>query len=84
MPVGIKESIVEVDFGGSDKVISKNIVIVPAFDNKHWCTGEFTSEAEELIKGGISFVQKVVVSLVVFFRATPDDDVRVRERANVS
>jgi hypothetical protein len=79
LPVRVEESIIEVDLGGSDKVISEDVIIVPAFDDEHGRAWELTCEAEELVEGGISLVQKVVITFVVFFVSTSYDTVRIRE-----
>lgn len=84
LPISREESIVQVDYGFSNQVISKQVVVVISFDDKWRSAWKVSFKFEILVELGVRFIQLVVITIAFNVITKGHDKVRVTEGTNVS
>ena len=83
LPFFIKVPIIKIQFGNTNQIISKEVVIIVSLHNQERSTWERNVEIVALVESWVSVVYLVVFSLVVHLRATFHDKIRVRRREEI-
>lgn len=78
------QSVIEINNGLSDQVISKQIIIVICLDLQRWSSWKFACELKALIESWVCFVKLVLVSPIEHLFTASDYDVWIRRRAQIS
>jgi len=83
-PLSEEVSVLEVDPGGSDQVVTEQVVVVHDVNLQGWAAWEHDREVVMLSKVWVRLVKNVVVSFGELFSITRYLDVGVRSATNVS
>jgi hypothetical protein len=84
LPILIEEAIVQVYYRPTDQIITKQIIVVPSFDNQRRSSWECSLEFEIFVEGWVWLVKQVVISKRCYLIAVFNDQVWVTERTDVT
>ena len=84
LPVGAKETIVQINNGCTDKIVAKQIVVIIGLNNQRGCSRELTSEVETFKEFWVWFVDLVIIPLIKGHFAASNPEVGIRKGPNIS
>lgn len=83
LPLWREETVVQVHYRLSYKIVSKEVIIVIGLDHKRRCTWEFNIEFKVLVELRVSSIKLVVLPLIINFLTTCQDAIRIRSSPQV-
>ena len=77
-PLSAEETVLQIDGGLSDQVISEDIVVIINRDLEWRAAGERALKIKVLVESRIGFIQLVLVSLIDDLVVALDPEIRIR------